>query len=173
MDELISSEFYSGLFVAGGMALLFMELFVPSGGILGILAVVACGFGVYGFFHQGHPYLAVSTVAAIILVGFYTLRYGLRRTALEASMGAAEYTSVDESLSHLVGKIGIAHTELRPAGIAIINDRKIDVVSPGSFVADGVEVRVHDVSGNRVVVRELNSGATAPQDETKGTETHG
>ena len=173
MDELISNEFYSGLFVATGMALLFMELFVPSGGILGILSVVSCGFGVYGFFHQGHPYLAVSTVAAIILVGFYAIRYGLRRTSLAASMEASEYTSVDESLSNLVGKIGIVHTELRPAGIAIIDNRKIDVVSPGSFVAEGVEVRVHNVSGNRVVVRELNSSAAAPQDETKGTETHG
>lgn len=173
MEVMISSEFYSGLFVAAGLAFLFLEVFIPSGGILGILAIVSCGFGIYGFVNQGHPYLAVSTVAAIILFGFYAIRYGLRRTSLATSMSSEDYTSVDAEIADLLGKTGTAHSELRPAGMALIDGRKIDVVSPGHFIAQGVEVKVEDVSGNRVVVRELTSNDTAPQDEAKGTETHG
>ena len=44
-------------------------------------------------------------------------------------------------------------TVLRPAGMAIISDRKVDVVSVGEFIDKDVDIIVVDVSGNRVVVR--------------------
>ena len=45
-------------------------------------------------------------------------------------------------------------TPLRPAGMALINGKKVDVVSIGDFIEKDCAVEVVEISGNRVVVRE-------------------
>ena len=52
-----------------------------------------------------------------------------------------------------VGDEGLAITTLRPAGRARIGDRTVDVVALGDFIEEGERVRIHQISGNRVVVR--------------------
>jgi len=54
-----------------------------------------------------------------------------------------------------VGDWGIAESPLRPAGKAIFGDAYLDVVADGSFVDKGKQVRVIQISGNRIVVREM------------------
>jgi membrane-bound serine protease (ClpP class) len=53
-----------------------------------------------------------------------------------------------------VGDQGVAESSLRPAGRALFDGRHVNVVADGSFVDPGRPVRVIDVSGNRIVVRE-------------------
>jgi membrane protein implicated in regulation of membrane protease activity len=55
-----------------------------------------------------------------------------------------------------VGDWGVAESPLRPAGKVIFGEAYVDVVTDGSFVDTGKQVRVIDVSGNRVVVREVD-----------------
>jgi membrane-bound serine protease (ClpP class) len=54
-----------------------------------------------------------------------------------------------------VGDWGVAESALRPAGKAIFGDDYLDVVTDGSFVDKGKQVRVIQISGNRIVVREI------------------
>jgi membrane-bound serine protease (ClpP class) len=54
-----------------------------------------------------------------------------------------------------VGQEGTAITVLRPAGKAKIHGRTIDVVSEGPFIPQESRVEVVEVSGNRVVVRQI------------------
>ena len=42
---------------------------------------------------------------------------------------------------------------LRPAGIAVIDGERVDVVSDGEFIDAGFPVIVTRVDGNRIVVR--------------------
>jgi uncharacterized membrane protein len=58
-------------------------------------------------------------------------------------------------LVELVGKSGRAITPLRPSGAALINGRRVDVVTLGEFIETETEVEVLAVEGNRVVVRSL------------------
>jgi membrane-bound serine protease (ClpP class) len=55
----------------------------------------------------------------------------------------------------LIGQEGTAITVLRPAGKAKIHGRTIDVVSEGPFIQAETRVEVVEVSGNRVVVRQI------------------
>jgi membrane-bound serine protease (ClpP class) len=55
----------------------------------------------------------------------------------------------------LVGQEGAALTVLRPAGKAKIHGRIIDVVSEGPFIPAESRLEVIEVSGNRVVVRQI------------------
>lgn len=52
----------------------------------------------------------------------------------------------------LLGRSGIAATQLRPSGAVQFGDRRVDVVTAGGFVEVGTPVRVVEVRGNRIVV---------------------
>jgi len=64
-------------------------------------------------------------------------------------------TAFSEHPRSLVGQEGTALTVLRPAGKAKINGRLIDVVSDGPFIGQDSRIEVVEVSGNRVVVRQI------------------
>ena len=70
-------------------------------------------------------------------------------------MGADQgYTSPPESDRLQLGRVGVALSPLRPAGVADIGGSRVDVVSDGGFVSAGAAIEVTRVEGNRVVVRE-------------------
>jgi membrane-bound serine protease (ClpP class) len=53
----------------------------------------------------------------------------------------------------LVGKDGVAVTDLRPAGMAQIGTERVDVVTEGEYVSQGTPVRVVRSEGYRHIVR--------------------
>ncbi|MCC6670166.1 MAG: hypothetical protein IT458_03840 [Planctomycetes bacterium] len=58
----------------------------------------------------------------------------------------------------LVGREGVADSDLRPAGIVLLGADRLDVVSEGGYVARGTRVRVARVEGTRVVVEPVADG---------------
>jgi membrane-bound serine protease (ClpP class) len=169
MEALISDPFFSFLFIGGGLLFLFLEVFVPSGGILGLLSVGCAAFGIYGLFHQGRTLVGACAIAGTAAITVAAIRFGLRRLSFSGNMSPDVSTSVDERIENLVGKEGITHTPLRPAGVAIIDGRKVDVVTQGDFVQRDVHVRVIDNAGNRVVVRAVSPARGESNSDGKNT----
>ncbi len=155
MDSLFNEPLLSVLLITAGLILLFLELFIPSGGILGIVGTFGAALGIYGFFHQGHPGIGIGSILVVVIFVFFSIRYWLGKVTHKGVMTPEMSTGVDESRSALLGRLGTAQTELRPAGAAMLGDRRVDVVSDGHFIAKGTPVKVVDISGNRVVVREV------------------
>jgi membrane-bound ClpP family serine protease len=58
-------------------------------------------------------------------------------------------------LAALLGAIGVAATDLRPAGKARFGDDFHDVIAEGDFVNAGSRVQVIEIEGNRIVVKEM------------------
>ena len=56
----------------------------------------------------------------------------------------------------LLNQTGEALTTLRPSGTAIINGKRIDVVTEGGFIQPGQAIKVVAVEGLRVVVRAVS-----------------
>lgn len=152
-----SVEWFVVLLVAGLM-LTGAEIFVPGGilGTLGGLALagaIAAGYAAFGT--VGGSYAAG---AIVVLVGvaiwlwvliFPRTRLGRRMTVSE-DLGNAK--AVPDGLAALAGLEGEAVSELRPAGYALLDGRRVDVVTEGGMVARGTRVRVVAVESNRVVV---------------------
>lgn len=156
MDSLFNEPLLSVLLITAGLVLLFLELFIPSGGILGIVGTGGAALGIYGFFHQGHPAIGIGSILIVIAVVVASIRYWLGKVTHQDVMTPETSTGVDESKSTLLGQLGTTQTELRPAGAAMLGGKRVDVVSDGHFVAKGIPVKVVDISGNRVVVREVS-----------------
>lgn len=58
-----------------------------------------------------------------------------------------------------IGQQGVSLTMLRPAGKASFENRVMDVVSEGPFISADASIEVVSVTGNRVVVRQVNSAS--------------
>ena len=72
---------------------------------------------------------------------------------LNPELTAAEgYTSA-ASDDGLLGLTGRTLTGLRPAGVAELGSQRVQVVSQGTFIDEGVEVEVVSVRGARVEVK--------------------
>ena len=167
MIYLLEHPLASVLFIAFGLGMLFLELFIPSLGILGVCGAASAAFGVYGLFHQGHE--VVGAVAIVTIIGFvvFTIRYWLNMVTLKDTTTPEMSSGVDVSHESLVvGQCGTAHTVLRPAGVALFGGKRVDVVSNGNFIGKGDPVSIVEVSGNRVMVRR----STADVDEESVSE---
>lgn len=140
-----------------GFLLLAAEVFVPGlvlgllGGLCLIVAVGVC-FGAYGVFVGA---MAAMALAILTGTGFVVWMFAFphtpigRRIMLKTSLPAGE----GNVMERLLGKEGAALTALRPAGTAVIEGRKVDVVSEGDFVSPGDPIVVVRDEGLRVLVR--------------------
>ncbi|MBL6757497.1 MAG: hypothetical protein ISQ11_13950 [Planctomycetes bacterium] len=147
------------LLFSGGLLLVLIEVFVPSGGILGLLAALALiGSMVLAFmedFTLGFTLLAATAVLVPVIV-----TYGLRvfpKTPIGRKLTARGFSfedgrAVDRRDATLLSKTGVVEADLRPAGMARIDGRRVDVVSRGEPIEKGAPIVVVEVSGNRVIV---------------------
>ncbi|WP_397571598.1 NfeD family protein [Schlesneria sp. T3-172] len=69
--------------------------------------------------------------------------------------GASLAGTVGSGVSIEIGDKGHALTMLRPAGKAQIENRSVDVISEGPFIAPDANLEVVSISGNRIVVRQV------------------
>ncbi len=155
------------IFIIGlGVLLLFIEIALLPGfgaaGIPGIVLIIAgiglvwVKFGLRTSLIYGSATIAFTIPVAILgLWLFPRTRLG-RSFILDTAANRAEgFQAPPQDLVNLVGKSGKSITPLRPAGTALINDRRVDVVTLGDFIEAEVEVEVVLVEGSRVVVRSL------------------
>lgn len=151
-----------GGLIAIGYLLAVVEIFVP-GGIFGVIGTALIICGVLGSAYTYGSAVAVPLgfgcmIGGVILfafwVNFFPRSWIGRRINLEASNTRDEgYSSQAAGMVELVGKRGTAQTDLRPAGVALIEGRRVDVVTEGMFVDKGSAVVVASADSNRVIVR--------------------
>lgn len=160
--ELISNiSVLSLIFFALGIALLIIEMHLPGFGIFGILgfiSLVACIFVTADTFAQGLIMTAAMFVIVIIILAVFAFLASkghlLKAVALKEATSTELGFSGTEDMKYLIGKAGVAVTNLRPVGDADFDGVKLDVVSRGEYIQKGTAVEVIEVEGNRIVVRE-------------------
>ncbi len=146
-----------------GVGLLVFEMYVPGFGVPGIsgIALVVLGFVLMKpTMAQGLVLFAI--LAAILCVALSICLYSASKGRLSKSklvlndVAVPPETAENNDLNYFIGREGVAHTALRPAGIGEFDGVKLNVVSDGEFIARGRRLRVQAVEGNRIVVRELS-----------------
>lgn len=139
-----------------------MEILTPSMGILSLLATLLAATGVYFSFEvsssTGYAMLAVCGIGTPILVilgmkflpdSFIGKKIFLRR----APDATADACPIADELAHLVGKSGVAETELRPSGVVRVDGKRYDARSEYGLVQQGTPITVLRATGTDVVVR--------------------
>lgn len=145
-----------------GLILLIIEGLIPGFGIPGITGVICVIISVALITSNLYEalLLIITTIALFILVVvlLYKLGYGskyLKFLVLNTEQKKEEgYTSLKLGSSY-IGKTGIAETILRPTGIVIIEDIRINAQSRGEFIEKGSKVVVIETDGMKITVKRL------------------
>ena len=110
--------------------------------------------------------ISYCSMIAIAILGIFVLLYlGSRSSKKNAGMldelvlderqkNRDGYTSVTDK-SRFLGAIGVCMTDLRPAGTISVENEPLDVVTEGNFVKQGNIVKIINVDGSRVLVRQI------------------
>jgi membrane-bound serine protease (ClpP class) len=108
--------------------------------------------------------ILVSVVAwAVVRHLPHSSRLRLRGIFLDSETSRETgYLSAPER-DDLVGQIGTALTDLRPAGTALFGDERVDVVTEGPWIEENTRVEVLRAEGYRQVVRELREAGMRPE----------
>ncbi|AXI09496.1 hypothetical protein CUC15_11450 [Oceanobacillus zhaokaii] len=146
-----------------GIGLIILEFFIPGGivGFIGIAAILGSLFmSGYSVSHMAMSVsiaFIVAIVAGIILFRRIGLDKGVFRHIILRDQTTTELGYISSvSRLELIGLEGVAVTPLRPSGIGLFNDERVDIVTEGSFIEKDNPIKVIKVEGNRVVVKEVN-----------------
>lgn len=152
-----------------GLFLFALELFVIPGfglvGIFGILALLGAlvmstlgegshsGFVLWAVVRMGFS-LVIAIVLSVLFLKFLPKLPVGRKLVLSTELEARDgYASAPPSDYQWLGRMGHAHSPLRPSGIADFQGHRLDVVSDGEYIDAGEPIRVMHVDGNRIVVQ--------------------
>ncbi len=143
-----------------GVIIIIAEFLLPSAGLLTVAACCVFGYSLFIVFKHisaqaGFIFLVVDLIMIPILVIIGIKMIAQSPAALNKSLSKGDgVTSQDSILQSLIGKTGIVTSDLRPAGKALFEDKRFDVVSAGDYIAKNTPVIVMSVDGNRIVVKQ-------------------
>ena len=160
------------LLFGAGVVLIAVEVFViPGFGVFGVLGGVGVLAGIYLSLVGGIPTmgdfanagLVLASSILIILVTSWALLRHLPQSSHLARSGVFLLTQGEREdgwasatkRPDLMGREGVALTDLRPAGTVLLGEERVDAVSESSWIEDGTAVKVVASEGYRLVVRSL------------------
>jgi len=146
-----------------GILVVFAEIFIPSFGLLAAIALALFSYSLYLVF------TTISSTAGLVFAGLDLILvpvcvvFGMKilaksplslRQELSKKQGVVSQAKELETYLHLKG---VSITDLRPAGMAEINTKRLDVVTDGEYIEANTPVVVTGVTGNRIIVQRIET----------------
>ncbi len=148
--------------LVAGLLLLIIEVFVPSGGVIGFLSVGLLIFSLWQAFAISTSVGAIFLLVLVFLLPL-TLALAIRiwpKTPLGKWLFLKPPLQEDVKsaisgprLDHLIGQIGRAITPLRPSGLVDFDGRRLDALAEEGLIPKGAIIRAVHIRGSQLVVR--------------------
>lgn len=163
---------WSIILLAAALAVIGVELFVPSAGLLAILsgslltaAVIVAFFAspVAGVFMVGTVALLLPLIFMLFVKVWPNTPIG-RRILIKRQRGedllptGEQYDGREE----LVGKRGQARSHMLPSGQIMIDGQKFDAISEGAAIEPGDPIEVVAIRTYKIIVRRLSETEVRP-----------
>ena len=145
------------------MVFIAVEFYLPSlvlgsiGAVLMLFATAIC-YSSTGSRDQTIVLFCVE-VALGLGVGYVSIKYfpqttvGRRMILAKTQTGAS---APEERVMDWVGHEGVAQTVLRPAGMALIDGKRLDVEAESGMIESGSPIKIVAVQKNRLVVKKIS-----------------
>jgi membrane-bound ClpP family serine protease len=150
------------LFIAG-FILIGIEMAIPGfsiPGVSGIVCLVVAIFLVSDTFVEG----AIIALIIMVLLGImFAVILGLLSKAklkspiiLKDEQNKEKGFISSNDLKYLLGKQGVAITDLRPSGTANFDGIEFDVISEGKYISKDTRLVIYKVQGSKLIVKTLS-----------------
>lgn len=170
----MSPLYWAILLLVFGLGLIVLEMFVPSGGVIGFISLAAVVTSIIMAFryseYTGIGFMAAAVLGTPLLVALLFKWWPNtplgRRILLNVPNGDDVLPDADlrKTMKALVGKIGTAKAMMLPGGPVVVEGHAYDAVSEGMAIQSGDPVQVVEVRGTRIVVRPADPASLKPRD---------
>ena len=145
------------ILLVAGAVMLMLETLLP--GLIVGLCGIACWMAAVAVAFQRTDHgiwvllfvLAGGGIGAVLWFRYFPSTRYAQSLMLKNTIGGEP--EVDQSL---LDQVGVAHSDLRPSGVATINHQRMDVLAEGGLIEAGTDIKVVEVTGMRVVVRAIH-----------------
>ena len=148
------------LFIVGFL-LLAIEVVVPGFGVPGISGIVCLLVGVFLAADSVMEGVVITLIVLALLgIMFIVLLRLLASGKLKSPIVLKEEQTKTEGyissndLQYLLGREGVAATDLRPTGVGDFDGVDFDVISEGRYISKGAGLVIYKVQGSKLIVKE-------------------
>lgn len=152
-----------------GIALLVVEMFMPGFGIPGIAGLVLLGACIVLTWREHGEIAGIGAAIVVIALAGIVVTLSLKSAATgrisRSALILRDTLRQDGSVASgniqdkLLNRTGETLTVLRPAGTAVFDGERLNVVSAGEYIEKGRPVVIRQVEGARILVEELTKQA--------------
>ena len=168
--EIMYPILWTFLFLCLAFVVAVLEVFLPSGGIFGVLAVGLLITSIVFSFQVGTVFGSIYTFFVCLLVPTF-LWYALRmwpktwigkQILLTPETDPALCPNAElQTLKQLVGKYGLAKSKMLLGGLIEIEGNRYSAVSDAEPIESGEPIRVIRIEGTSIIVRKTSVAESA------------
>lgn len=144
-----------------GLILVFIEMLLPGFGAPGIIGTILLIVGTVLAAKSVEQGLTIAIIIIVIVAVMMTVvvlffKNGKLKSPikLQEKVEPVESYLGESDLKYLIGKAGTTVTDLRPAGKCDIDGITFDVRSEGSYIKKEKRIRIIDIKGSTLIVKE-------------------
>jgi len=145
-----------------GLMLLMIEGTIPGFGIPGVAGIICVVISIALITTNLYEAMLLVIITLILFISaivlIYKLGYGskfLKFLVLKTEQKKEEGYISSKLDDSYIGKIGIAETILRPAGIITVGDKRVNAQSRGEFIDKGSKVEIIESEGMKIIVKKF------------------
>ena len=141
-----------------GIILIGIEFYIPGFGVPGISGII---FTVAGIFLTGRNMseriivglIAIIVIAIMLIVSIVIFNSKKVKSPikLDTEIQGRNLFIEEKDMEYLVGKTGVALTDLRPSGKGEFDGVKLDIITNG-YIAKGASLKITEIKNNKIFV---------------------
>ncbi len=150
------------ILLIAGFVLVGIEMAVPGFGLPGISGIISLVLGIIFTADNVSEGILMAIIVIVILGIMLAVAMALLGSKkMKSPMVLREDVKGEQGflessdLEYLVGKEGVAATDLRPAGKGNFDGIEFDILSGGSYINKGNKIKIIKVKDNKLVVTEI------------------
>jgi len=143
-----------------GLILIGVEMIIPGFGLPGISGGICLVLGIFLASESVEQGLTLTVILVVIIavmltcvIVFFHFKKIKPPIMLNEEMKAENAFLNSYDLEYLIGKDGVASTDLRPEGKCDIDGVSFEVRSDGEFIKKGSKIKIIRIQGSALMVR--------------------
>jgi len=147
------------LLLIAGFILVGIEISMPGFGVSGISGIVCLVGGIVCCSDSVEQGLTITIIVVAVLAVMLTIALTIMKKVnppfvLEDNLKNENGFISKQDLDYLIGKQGVASTDLRPCGKCNIEGVEFDVRTEGSYLSKGAQIKIIMIRDNSIIVQE-------------------
>ncbi len=144
-----------------GIILIGVEFYMPGFGIPGICGTICTGVGIFLTGRNTSQRIIAGVIAIVIIAVMLVISiivFNSKKVKspikLDTEVQGKDLFIDSKDMEYLIGKKGVAVTDLKPSGKGEFDGVKLDILSSGEFIKKGEPLEITEVKNNKIFVRE-------------------